>query len=149
MFGGMTDFDQDPESWGDLNGIRRPSTAHMAGQPFSGMGQDVAGVGPPEPSWHQQDIPGLSAGGIASVFRAASRAIGAGQAAGGAQRLQEANVLRQQHAGQQAQHKLQMQQMGPMQFQQSMFSRYGTVLFIVAILAAGGIAVYMSKKRRK
>jgi hypothetical protein len=151
MFG-ETDFDLDPYTLeefpnrftGRMGGLAQPSM--MVNPTVLQAAQQAATLPPPTNAWYAKKIPGLTAGGITSLFKSIQGAIGTAQGASSAQQLTKMQAEYNKQAQQQANSQMVMSQFQPVQYAPSALSKYGVLLIVGAVLLVGGIVLYRRKR---
>lgn len=161
MFG-ETDFDLDPDSLeefpdrftGRMGGLAQPSAQGYGAVPRDPWDADYTlhdamqtpPANPPKNAWYSKKVPGLTAGGIASLFKSIQGAIGTAQGASSAEQLTKMQAEYNRQAQQKAGTQMIMSQMQPVQYAPSMLSKYGVFLIVGAVLLVGGIVLYRRKR---
>jgi hypothetical protein len=159
MFG-ETDFDLDPYTLeefpnrftGRMGGLAQPvsqgygAPPRMPWSPGYTLEDATRYSAPPTNAWYAKKIPGLTAGGITSLFKSIQGAIGTAQGASSAQQLTKMQAEYNKQAQQQANSQMVMSQFQPVQYAPSALSKYGVLLIVGAVLLVGGIVLYRRKR---
>lgn len=157
MFG-ETDFDLDPYTLeefpnrftGRMGGLAQPVSQGYGAPPRMPWSpgytlEDATRSSAPSSGWSSK-IPGLTAGGITSLFKSIQGAIGTTQGASSAQQLTKMQAEYNKQAQRQANSQMVMSQLQPVQYAPSALSKYGVLLIVGAVLLVGGIVLYRRKR---